>query len=137
MLIELNSESIVHRDIRLETLYLDSRLTLKLGDFGESCLYKNERRKSLLKLTHYTSPEVINQSGHGFETDLWAVGAVVYTLLTGQEPFKSGESFSLGRIRNANFSFPSDLTLDYKWKEILKRILVVDPSKRISLEQLR
>lgn len=41
VLVEMNSKSIVHRDIRLETLYLDSRMMLKLGDFGESCLYKN------------------------------------------------------------------------------------------------
>jgi serine/threonine protein kinase len=137
ILVELRERRVLHRDIRLDCLYLDANMILKLGDFGESCEYTGERRRSILKLTHFTSPEIINQLGHSYETDLWSVGVVTYTLLTGEEPFKSGESFSLSKIRNANFMFPPGLIINPKWKDILKRILVADAGERITLDALR
>lgn len=81
-------------------------MVLKLGDFGESAECLLEKRRSIIKLSHFACPEIINQSGHAFEADLWSVGVVIYTLLCGVEPFKTGGSFSLSKIKNATFMFP-------------------------------
>lgn len=66
ILVELTRNKVMHRDIRVESIQVGNDLTLKLGDFGSSCMYEGERKKSILKLNHYSSPEIINQTGHGF-----------------------------------------------------------------------
>jgi serine/threonine protein kinase len=66
ILLELRRQNIVHRDIKLESLYLDGDMGLKLGDFGESAECLMERRRSIIKLSHFSCPEIINQSGHAF-----------------------------------------------------------------------
>ena len=103
-------------------------MILKLGEFGSSCSHEGERRKSILKLNHYSSPEIINQSGHSHETDLWSVGVITYRMLVGTEPFRVGDTFSITKIQNANVFFPEDIPISYFWKDTLKRILVYNQS---------
>lgn len=117
----------------MESIQIDDNGELKLGDFGCSCAYEGERKKSILKLNHFSSPEIINQSGHGYETDLWSVGVVVYMMLVGVEPFRSGNTFSITKIQNANVFFPHHISISSFWKNTLKKILVENVEQRITL----
>ena len=63
---ELAKKKVIHRDIKPENIFLDSDMVPRLGEFGASAVFEGERRKSILKRNHYSSPETINQSGHGY-----------------------------------------------------------------------
>lgn len=56
ILVELKKKKIIHRNLRVDIIQLGNDLSLKLGDFGLSCVYQGEKRKSMLRLNHYSSP---------------------------------------------------------------------------------
>lgn len=89
----LHGNDFIHRDIKPENVLLRSRdRFLKIGDFGSSCHVSEGRPHAEYVATRwYRSPECILTRGwYGKKMDIWAVGCVVYEMVTGQAMF-SGE----------------------------------------------
>lgn len=94
----LHSINIVHRDIKPENILISSSgkgegATIKLIDFGFSRKHRlgDGNMKNQLGTPYYMSPEVISGS-YDRSCDLWAVGVVCYTLLTGYPPFNGNNN---------------------------------------------
>jgi serine/threonine protein kinase len=62
--------------------------SIKLLDFGLSAvLLQGERRQQPVGSVAFLSPEIVREQAHDFATDIWSLGIVLYTLLTGRMPF--------------------------------------------------
>jgi len=129
---------IVHRDLKPENLLLDNNNNIKIADFGLSnVMIDGNFLKTSCGSPNYAAPEVI--SGHlyaGAEVDVWSCGVILYALLCGTLPFDEESIPNLFRkIKSGMYSMPSHLSEPSR--DLILRMLVVDPMKRITLSEVR
>ena len=135
----LHSHRIIHRDLKLGNLFLNDKMELKVGDFGLATKldYDGERKKTICGTPNYIAPEVISSLGHSFEVDIWAIGIIIYTLLIGKPPFETRDvKITYDKIKKAEFYFPQNSKISNSAKNLIKKILVVDPNQRPSLNEI-
>ena len=135
----LNNMGITHRDIKPENILLDkNKKNIKVIDFGLSnyCIGKTLLHSSCGSPC-YASPEMLSGEPYqGITTDLWSSGIVLYSMLVGSLPFDEQELQKLyEQIKIGKFFLPSTLSLEAI--DFLKRILMVDPKKRIGLKEIK
>ena len=130
---------IVHRDIKPENILLTkNKKNIKLVDFGLSNTYEEgELIKTACGSPCYAAPEMISGKEYeGFYSDLWSSGVVLYCMLVGKLPFDDEDIKKLyHNIKIANYIMPNFLS-NYA-QDILRRILVPNPKRRIKLEDLK
>ena len=130
---------IVHRDIKPENILLNkNKKFLKLVDFGLSNTYeKDELIRTACGSPCYAAPEMISGKDYeGFYSDLWSCGVVLYCMLVGRLPFDDEDIKQLyHNIKIANYIMPNFLS-NYA-QDILRKILVTNPKRRIKLEDLK
>ena len=134
----LNSLNIVHRDIKPENILLDTQKNnLKLIDFGLSIISNGQLLKTKCGSPCFVAPEVIQKiSYNGLISDIWSIGIVLYFMLTGNLPFESNTLKDLySKIIYGVFSIPSFLSENAI--SILKKLLNVDPKKRITIAEIK
>jgi polo-like kinase 1 len=71
----LHENMIVHRDLKLDNIFLDRDLNVKVGDLGRA----DELVSDFSGTLQYMAPEILDRSGHSFQADIWAIGVVIYT----------------------------------------------------------
>ncbi|KAL1639549.1 serine/threonine-protein kinase gin4 [Diplodia intermedia] len=128
-----------HRDLKPENILIDAEnLTIKLVDFGMAALQPEGRWLSTpCGSPHYAAPEVIRYKQYdGGQADVWSCGVILYVMLTGQPPFTYTDRQDLTHlfkiIAQAKYSMPNDLSEDAK--DLISKILVPDPRRRINIE---
>jgi len=78
----------------------------------------------------------IGVSGHSYEVDTWSTGVIMYLMLIGKAPFETTRvEKTYDKITKADFDFP-DYFKNQSGRDLLRKILVVDPSKRYTFEQI-
>lgn len=133
-----HGRGICHRDIKLDNVLISDDGRLKLGDFGMSCLYFPQ---SLLQTAcgspHYCAPEVLNEDLYnGYAADIWSLGVVLFTMITGGLPFDDENMCRLlTKIRSASFYMPRQVPDDIA--SLIKRMLDPDPTTRITLSEIK
>ncbi|KAA0714251.1 Serine/threonine-protein kinase PLK2 [Triplophysa tibetana] len=133
----LHDQEILHRDLKLGNLFVTDSMELKLGDFGLAAKLEpvSNRRRTICGTPNYLSPEVLNKQGHGWESDVWALGCVMYTMLTGKPPFETTNLKETYRcIREARYTIPPTLSLPAK--QIVSIMLAQDPVDRPHLDDI-
>ena len=135
----LNEMGITHRDIKPENILLDStQKNIKVIDFGLSnyCAEK-ELLQSACGSPCFASPEMLSGNPYnGITTDIWSSGIVLYSMLVGTLPFDDQELNALyEQIKIGTFYIPSTLSLESI--DFLKKILRVNPDKRLNLNQIK
>ncbi len=112
---------------------------VKLADFGLSTIVRPDAllNTNCGTLT-YVAPEIIQGSGYGMEIDIWSLGIIVYILLCGYPPFHEGdENREVQRSLKGHFEFysPEWDTISQEAKDLIKKMIVVEPSRRITAKQ--
>ncbi|CAK9180495.1 unnamed protein product [Ilex paraguariensis] len=129
---------VVHRDLKLENLLLDSKCNVKIVDFGFSNFMRDGHfLKTSCGSPSYAAPEVISgQLYAGPEVDVWSCGVILYTLLCGRFPFGDDDFPSIyAKIKKGIYAPPNHLSDGAR--DLIACILVVDPIKRISIPEIR
>uniref|UniRef100_A0A3P8WMD8 Serine/threonine-protein kinase PLK n=1 Tax=Cynoglossus semilaevis TaxID=244447 RepID=A0A3P8WMD8_CYNSE len=131
----LHGQEILHRDLKLGNFFVSESMELKVGDFGLAAKLQpaGNRRKTICGTPNYLSPEVLNKQGHGCESDVWALGCVMYTMLLGRPPFETTNLKETYRcIREARYSLPS--LLSPQAKQLIASLLAKIPEDRANLD---
>jgi len=137
----LHHKKVIHRDLKPSNLLLDDKNELKIGDFelATQLTTDKERRFEKCGTPPYMAPEIFENNGKGysFEVDIWSVGIIMYQLLTGNLPFKE---YNLYEISKEILSFQPEFLdvskLSIITADLIKQILVKDPMKRPSINQI-
>lgn len=123
---------ICHRDLKPENLLLDSNLNVKLADFGMAALESNGK---LLETScgspHYAAPEIVSGlKYHGFASDVWSCGVILFALLTGRLPFDDENIRDLLlKVQAGSFEMPTDIS--FEAADLIAKMLTVNPDQRI------
>ena len=136
----IHSKGIAHRDLKPENLLLSKNKILKIIDFGLSNFYDGQKRlQTPCGSPCYASPEMVKGKKYdGFNIDIWAIGVILFAMLCGYLPFEDDENDTdvlFNEIIKNKIDYPyflSRLSLD-----ILQKILVSDPLKRITIEEIK
>ncbi|XP_022371801.1 serine/threonine-protein kinase SIK1 isoform X2 [Enhydra lutris kenyoni] len=133
-----HSHHIVHRDLKTENLLLDGSMDIKLADFGFGNFYKSgEPLSTWCGSPPYAAPEVFEGKEYeGPQLDIWSLGVVLYVLVCGSLPFDGPNLPALRqRVLEGRFRIPFFMSQDCE--TLIRRMLVVDPAKRITIAQIR
>ena len=136
----IHSLGIVHRDLKPENLLLTKDHILKIIDFGLSNYFKENQEQLLSTLCGspcYASPEMVaGKNYNGFKVDIWSCGIVLYAMLCGYLPFEDRDNRILfKKILKCKLEFPK--YVKEMGKDLIKKILVVDPEKRIIIKEIK
>lgn len=129
---------VVHRDLKPENLLLDNDFNLKIADFGLSNMMRDGYfLKTSCGSPNYAAPEVLSGKLYaGPEVDVWSCGVILYALLCGSLPFDDESIPNLfKKIKGGIYSLPGHISDGVR--DLIPRMLVVDPCKRITIAEIR
>ncbi|KAF6837899.1 serine threonine-protein kinase eg2 [Colletotrichum plurivorum] len=135
----LHRKHVIHRDIKPENILMGIHGEIKISDFGWSVHAPNNRRNTMCGTLDYLPPEMIKPGSsdnyYNEKVDLWSLGVLTYEFLVGEAPFEDTPVMTQRRIARADMTVPSFVSPEAK--DLIKKLLVLDPEKRIPLEQVQ
>jgi serine/threonine protein kinase len=135
----IHSHNIVHRDLKPENVLLTKEKKIKIIDFGLSNFYSKEGSLLVTPCGSpcYASPEMVSgKKYNGFMIDIWSSGIVLFAMVCGYLPFEDPNNEVLfKKILECNLQYPSFVSVNFK--DMLKKVLVTDPDKRIRIEGIK
>ncbi|XP_075694302.1 serine/threonine-protein kinase 33 [Rhinoderma darwinii] len=148
----LHKKDIVHRDLKLENILVQSgdraegevmMLNIKVTDFGLAVQKGGVGSENMLQSTCgtpvYMAPEVINAHDYSQQCDIWSIGVIMFLLLSGDPPFMGSSEdklFELIKRGELNFSSSVWQSVSEAAKDVLQKLLRVDPADRITANEL-
>jgi len=152
----LHLKHVIHRDIKPENILIGIHGELNMSDFGWSVHAPSGRRGTMCGTLDYLPPEMCDpkrsDKPYDEKVDLWSLGVLMYEFLVGSAPFEDTPIMTQRRIARGEMSIPSFVTSEAKdlikrvsspqlkvssdHQLILKKLLVLDSDKRISLDDI-
>lgn len=134
----LHRKHVMHRDIKPENILVGIHGEIKISDFGWSVHAPNNRRNTMCGTLDYLPPEMLRGGGkdnyYTEKVDLWSLGVLTYEFLVGEAPFEDTQVMTQRKIARADYTVPSFVSPEAK--NLIQRLLVLDPEKRIALEDV-
>ncbi|OII73237.1 protein kinase [Cryptosporidium ubiquitum] len=149
-LMYMHQKEIIHRDLKPENILIDKSypggyFIIKVADFGVAKFLRHgyTQARTLVGTPQYWAPEVLSVSNggesYGTEADLWSLGVLFYVMLGGAFPFdeRKGNLERLIKEGNYHFRYPRFKRVGEQAKQLIRRLLTVDPSQRMTLCELK
>jgi serine/threonine-protein kinase len=142
-LAHIHSHAVIHRDLKPENIIIDANDNIKLIDFGIAGK-SGARRLTFGKLSNtmgtpdYISPEQVKGKRGDARSDLYALGVLLYEMLTGKAPFEGPNPLAIMNDRLLNDPVPPrklDRSISPQLQRIIYRAMERDPGKRYATAQ--
>ena len=133
----IHSKKIIHRDIKTLNIFLTKNLDAKIGDLGVAkVLEDTNHANTFIGTPYYVSPEMCKNKPYNEKSDIWALGCILYELLTFNHPFTATNQAALFiKILNNNFNpFPPGTPEDLKY--MVEFILQKNSEQRPSMAEI-
>ena len=133
----LHDNKIMHRDIKCANIFLMKNGLLKIGDLNVSKIAKSnmDMARTQTGTPFYLAPEIWKDLPYDYKCDIWSVGCIIYELCTSRPPFRGTSLKELGRnVLNGYYLPISGFSNDIK--DIIAKMLIVDPKRRASTDEL-
>lgn len=135
----LHSLNIAHMDLKPENMLKCADGSVKLADFGVSFIHdlvsSSGVENRLVGTPAFLAPEVLSEDGYDpFKADIWSLGVCLYNMATAKLPFLGKTVYQIvNKARSTELSFPEDVRLSSDLMDLLRKMLCVDPEKRIEI----
>lgn len=129
---KIHEKGIVHKDISADNIFLISSDQIKIFDFGAARFQNSESDKKLAAVvkTGYAPPEqYLSRGTLDYRTDIYAVGAVMYQMLTGEKPLESLERIENDRIQTIS---QKGVKIRPALEKVIMKALSLNPDDRYS-----
>lgn len=134
-----HSRNICHRDLKPENIVIQEGNHIKVIDFGTAQEFNPEDGMSkILGTPFYMAPEVFNRKRYSEKCDMWAIGVIIFILVTGQPPFSGRndkeivEQIKEGRYKKKVLH---NLGVSKQVINLIEKILVKEPENRLSAQE--
>jgi calcium/calmodulin-dependent protein kinase I len=142
---ELHNNGVVHRDLKPENILVEGvgidRCEIKLADFGLAVFHEPGKLVTQGAGTpEYSAPEVVSGQPHDFPCDMWSLGVILYVMLSGVPPFYgNSDQEIITRVKQGTYIFPKRqfAKVSEGAKDLIRNLLVVDPSTRFTISQVK
>ncbi|CAB0000018.1 unnamed protein product [Nesidiocoris tenuis] len=140
----LHGLNIIHRDLKPENILLDDQMHILITDFGSAKIVNQvetlngadgsngarPRRNSFVGTAQYVSPELLTDKTANFGSDLWALGCIIYQMVSGLPPFRARSEYKIfQKILALEYEFPDGFDADAQ--DLVQKLLVLDASERL------
>lgn len=130
----LHGKNIIHRDLKVQNIFLDGNMDCKLGDFGIARVLQSstDMAQTQIGTPQYMSPELFMGLPYNAKTDIWSLAIVMYELATLEKPFTANVMHML--IFQVIHQKVPDLPKRYRpeFNRLVKRMMERDPADRPS-----
>lgn len=99
----MHQNNLIHRDLKLENLFLSKDLNLFLGDFGIARSLEGSMAKTFLGTIETIAPEVLADEKYGTEADIWSLGCIWHELFGGEKAFTGAMGAIVLKIGSADY----------------------------------
>jgi 3-phosphoinositide dependent protein kinase-1 len=134
----LHKHDIIHMDLKPENILITSSGHVKIADFGTALkgIDPSTMTNIFVGTPEYVSPEVLNEDHDiSIACDLWAVGCIIYQLLTGLPPFHAETEYLIFQTINNHIEGTSEIeyppSVPSTAKDIIAAMLIRDPPSRL------
>ncbi|KAI8371756.1 kinase-like domain-containing protein [Radiomyces spectabilis] len=134
----IHSKGVVHRDIKPENILFDEHMHIKITDFGSAKILQDNQEetpsqsnaRSFVGTAEYVSPELLRSDPTSKEADLWALGCVIFQMISGKSPFKAATDYLIfQKIKNLDYTFPEEFPPVAR--DLVEKLLVPEASQRL------
>ena len=145
----LHRNGLCHRDLQLSNIVVDDDGSVKICDFGVSTPFVDRETNKLISIQtaplgseYFMAPEVIlGNQRDGSKVDIWALGVLLYVLVTGEYPYDNdpgeGKAHSKrARVEKILMASPDYPVMSAGVENLLKSIFVVDPDERPGINDI-
>lgn len=133
-----HDRKILHRDLKSQNVFLTSKNTAKLGDFGIAKVLSHtlDKAKTVVGTPYYISPEIIQNKPYSFASDVWSLGVILYELCALKPPFDAPSISALGMKIIKGMYSPIPAQFSNELKSFVTQLLCTEASRRPTINMI-